>query len=152
MQSKETFTLKSTGPRNRLDYHPLLQSRFEMEIIQCTFIRIGIFHTKPPNDLPVGSQPLSYSYSSRGYKFNNGVRELYGEPYGAGDIITVETGLGYIRFYKNGIDQGVAYWNVPGNDLYVGYSMYGLGEIMLNHSKYQVYLENENDFLMKIWG
>lgn len=154
MLQKDIYTLKSQYPRYTGDFHKITRPKFEVTVHDCTFIRIGISHKDAKRHLPIGSCMNSYSYSSRGYKYHNRRRELYGEPFGRGDVIGVEIGLddiGYVRFYKNGIDQGVAYWNTPMLDVYAGYGMYGNCEIEVNHGMFQVYCEDENDMLVEIW-
>lgn len=70
----------------------------------------------------------AWTYLSTGEKcFCDTGPEIYGEPYYQGDIIGVEVdrSIGYVRFYRNGIQQGIAYYvNFESDDrdlyLYVG--------------------------------
>jgi hypothetical protein len=70
----------------------------------------------------------SWNYMSTGEKYNvEEGAEGYGEPYYEGDIIGVEVDrdIGYIRFYRNNVQQGIAYYvNFESEDrdvyLYVG--------------------------------
>lgn len=64
-----------------------------------------------PRTHSLGAHPDSFAYSKTGKKGNGGGFHSYGSAMVTGDIIQVETDMdnGTIRFYRNGVDQGVAF-------------------------------------------
>ncbi|KAM0677038.1 hypothetical protein BDAP_002414 [Binucleata daphniae] len=124
--------------------------KYEVIVHKSEFLRIGICSSKCKKYFPVGYTETSFAYTSNGYKINSGYKTTYGENYGANDIIGVEVNVrsGYIRFYKNGIDMEVAYWNIPNIDYYPVISCYGVCEVEINYGKYQAYTKNTLDDLL----
>lgn len=59
-------------------------------------------------------------YASDGHFYNEGSDSAYGSSFTAGDIIgvVVDFSAGTLKFYKNGVDQGVAYSGTAGKTLY----------------------------------
>ncbi|WP_234086745.1 SPRY domain-containing protein [Azonexus sp. R2A61] len=57
-----------------------------------------------------------YYYTGQGHKYTNGGGIAYGETYASGDVIGVALDMdaGIVRFYKNGLDQGVAFTGLAG--------------------------------------
>lgn len=68
----------------------------------------------------VGADADGYGYlptsASGGFKYNNGVTSSYGLVFAPGDIISVLLDLdaGTLSFWKNGVDQGVAFSGLSG--------------------------------------
>ena len=58
-----------------------------------------------------GSQADSYGYYNNGWKYNNSQGVAWSQTFGNADIIgcSYDTSNGEIRFYKNGVDLGVAF-------------------------------------------
>ena len=75
----------------------------------------GIWTSKSITGFP-GSTSDSYGYFGDGQSLNNGSGATYASSYTSGDIIGVALDLdnGTLRFYKNGIDQGIAFSNIFG--------------------------------------
>lgn len=59
-------------------------------------------------------------YASDGHFYNQGSDAAYGSSFTAGDVIgvVVDFSAGTLKFYKNGVDQGVAYSGTAGKTLY----------------------------------
>lgn len=78
---------------------------------------IGITSDDYPLNKHVGKEHRSYGYySEEGQKWRNGDHlEKYGQSYTSGDVVGcgINTFTREIFFTKNGIYQGVAYWDVP---------------------------------------
>lgn len=127
--------------------------KYEIIIKKAGFFRIGICTAMCKKYFPVGYTKSSFAYSSKGYKLNNGYKLRYGEKYGVKDIIGVEVNLrlGYVRFWKNGRDMGVAYWNIPTVAYNPVVSCYGVCEAEANYGRFQAYEKgNLDDFLCNI--
>jgi len=88
-------------------------------------IRLGWSTRQGELNAPVGFDKWSYGYRDiNGSKCHDGVRDDgYGEGYGPGDVIgcylrlDLETGNNLMHFFRNGVDQGVAY---AGDELRAG--------------------------------
>ncbi|KAM0673105.1 Set1/Ash2 histone methyltransferase complex subunit ASH2 [Gurleya vavrai] len=90
---------------------------------------------------------------SKGYKLNNSLRESFGEEFGKDDIIGVEVNLfyGYIKFYKNGVDMSVAYFNLNEKIYFPAISLYGKCTVDMNFGKFQGYTKYLIDDFSCIW-
>ena len=75
----------------------------------------GIWTTSRITGFP-GSTSDSYGYFGDGQSLNSGSGYTYASSYTSGDIIGVALDLdnGTLRFYKNGMDQGIAFSNISG--------------------------------------
>lgn len=147
----ELITLKSNVSKYRLELHKPLATRYEVSIKKCTHVRIGISTINAKKYLPIGCTKQSYAYSSRGYKFSNAFREVYGEPYAKGDIIGVEIKNDNLTFYKNGRSMGVAFYGIGKECVYPGYSLYGDCELCVNYGEYQVFCSRASDKYFGVW-
>mmetsp|Transcript_7522 Transcript_7522/g.14896 ORF Transcript_7522/g.14896 Transcript_7522/m.14896 type:complete len:240 (+) Transcript_7522:3021-3740(+) len=78
-------------------------------------VRLGWMQYTSPIEAPVGFHKSGYGYRDvDGSKVNDGLREPYGKSgFGKGDVIGMEIKVdgqdSFIRFYKNGEDQGIAF-------------------------------------------
>jgi hypothetical protein len=63
-----------------------------------------------------GNDANGYSYYYDASKYNSGSGESYGDTWNAGDVIGIafDTTTGTLNFYKNGVDQGVAWTGLTG--------------------------------------
>ena len=77
---------------------------------------IGIGISILSNTIGPVSVPQGYVYTSDGHKWNAGTTSAYGATFTSGDVIGVAVDLnaGNIHFYKNGIDQGLAFSGLEG--------------------------------------
>ena len=113
----------------------------EEEKSEC-HIRLGWSTRQAPLQAPVGYDKKSFGYRDLcGSRVHDGVRDdLYGDPFGVGDIIGCCIYLddtqanNQIRFFKNGIDQGVAYngAEIPLGIYYPAISLYSKARIRVN--------------------
>lgn len=115
-----------------------------------TYIIVGIKRYDTSTSGYVGGGPNDYGYASHnGYKFNNSSSTPYGATYDTGDTITIEydSDSGTVKFYKNDIDQGVAFSGITG-DYYFSISIYNLsGALSIVPSAIiQVFMSFEQSF------
>lgn len=148
--NKNLITVKNTRLRHRRKIHEHKTEKYEVTINKCTNVRIGIANKKANSFLPLGADEYSYAFSNQGYIFHNSVRYVYGESFTVNDIIGVEYTRHYLKFYKNGNDLGVAFWNIQ-PECFPGYSLYGDCEVMFNYSDLLAYCKNHKDDLMCVW-
>ncbi|KAM0688339.1 hypothetical protein COBT_000398 [Conglomerata obtusa] len=127
--------------------------KYEVMIIRGKYIRIGLSSASCKKYMPVGSTKSSFAYSSKGYKLKNSVRKVYGETYTAGDVVGVEVNVvdKYVRFWKNGNDMGVAYWNLDKKIMFPSVSLYGECLVEVNYGKYHAFVRNNIEDLFVLW-
>lgn len=79
--------------------------------------RTGVVLNSFNNGDIIGNFPNEYAYYSDGNKYSNSVAAAYGASYTTNDTISVALDLdaGTISFYKNGVNQGVAYTGLSGS-------------------------------------
>ncbi len=91
-----------------------------------TEMKIGICTDNTYQADFIGTTNYGWSYASDGTKVTNDVLEAYGDSYIETDVIGIRYNhtTGELSFYKNGVNQGVAYTLPAGTDIYFGSSMY----------------------------
>lgn len=117
---------------------------FEVNVIKSVGIRIGFITSEGELNGPVGADNKGYSYGNvNGYKFHNSVRERYGITYKENDIIGALLLRGkeysFIKFFKNGTDLGMAFYNIPDDIFYPAVSLYDGSIVNLNFGPYLAY-------------
>ena len=82
---------------------------FEVAVEGDGLCRVG--WSTADSTLALGTDAHSYAYGGTGKKSSGGSFETYGESFGRGDVIACALDLdaGEVRFFKNGIDLGMAY-------------------------------------------
>ncbi|RVD91428.1 Set1 Ash2 histone methyltransferase complex [Tubulinosema ratisbonensis] len=117
---------------------------FEINVIKSVGIRIGFIQSDAEMNGPIGIDSKGYSYGNvNGYKFFNSIRRKYGCSFKEKDIIGAllyrESGTSFIKFYKNGKDLGVAFYNIPHELFYPAVSLYGGSVVNFNFGPYFAY-------------
>ena len=79
--------------------------------------RTGVVLNSFNNGDIIGKYSTEYGYGSDGNKYNNDVGTAYGASFTTNDIIGIALDLdaGTVSFYKNGVNQGVAYTGLSGS-------------------------------------
>ena len=69
-------------------------------------------------DNHIGSSATSWAYRSNGQVTTNGISTNYGAAYGSGDVLAAALDLdnGTLRFFRDGVDQGVAATGIPAGE------------------------------------
>lgn len=105
---------------------------------------------------PVGYDEYSYGYRDiMGSKIHRSLRhDDYGEPYGPGDVIgmllrlqdedtpaaALDPVANSVRYFRNGVDQGIAYQSVPCRGFYYpAVSLYKGGKVRMNFGPQFIY-------------
>lgn len=70
----------------------------------------------------------SWCYTTTGWKKSGGSISSYGSAISKNDIIGVRLNAGALSFYKNGVNQGVAYTGVGGTPVFLGWG----GDLYIN--------------------
>lgn len=90
---------------------------FEVQMnTTATFVQmLGVGRTNADlNNFP-GIDPFAWSYySHNGERYNNSAGTAYGATFAALDVIGVWLKNGDLRFFKNGVDQGLAFSGLTG--------------------------------------
>jgi len=131
-------------------------------------VRIGLATTKLDCEISLGSDRLSYAYKSiDGCAIHDGIKRLYNEEYGEGDVIgclihmkppkpklrgdlvdkeKVEVNEGSkVIYYKNGKCLGVAFENLFEGFYHAGVSVYMSAQVSVNFGPEFEYPPNSED-------
>lgn len=110
-----------TSNHERINF-PMTSGKWYCEIRPTagTSIQVGLMTGTGANGF-LGSTVNSWGYNqSSGNKFNNGTGSSYGAAFANGDVISVlfDADTGSLSFWKNGVDQGVAFTGLTSGPYY----------------------------------
>ncbi|AEO93623.1 gp364 [Bacillus phage G] len=104
----QTSSVKSTDPKTSGKWF----CEVKIDTVNYNYIGIAPSNASMTSSLSTSTDLFCYYYDGR--KINSGVSAAYASSYTTGDIIGILVDFedGILTFYKNGINQGVAYNNI----------------------------------------